>query len=105
MLQLCKDIDGLCLLCCADTLNNISAAMAEGGFLLLYEMTCSVPMFLWGLDARTWTFTDEREYSLWMARPRWHQILKEAGLEMVCEHWCASLTITSSITVWHSCPQ
>jgi fatty acid synthase len=63
--------------------------MTEGGFLLLYEMTCSAPTLLWGLDARTWKFTDEREYGLWMAKPRWHKLLQEAGLTCICEHWCA----------------
>lgn len=74
---------------CAATLSHVFEVMAEGGFLLLYEMTCSVPMLIWGLDERTWTFTDQREYGLWMAKPRWQAILKEAGLEPVCEHWCA----------------
>jgi fatty acid synthase len=67
----------------------VVGALAEGGFLLLYEMTCSVPTLLWGLDARTWTFSDEREYGLWMAKPRWRRILQEAGLTLICEHWFA----------------
>ena len=44
---------------------------------------------MWGLDARTWNFTDEREYGLWMAKPRWRSLLAAAGLTQIAEHWWA----------------
>lgn len=58
-----------------------------------------MPALIWGLDARTWTFTDEREYGLWMAKPRWHKILAQAGLELVCEHWCAFSSLADSLKI------
>lgn len=63
--------------------------LAEGGFLLTYEITRPTACYIWGLDARAWGFNDEREYGLWMSRARWQAALVAAGLVMVAEHWCA----------------
>ena len=65
--------------------------LCAGGFLLFFEFTRPVACFTWGLDARTWNFTDEREYGLWMQRERWHALLADAGLVRVSEHWFAPL--------------
>ncbi len=73
----------------ADTLGHIFAALAPGGFLLMLEMCGVSPANVWGLDARTWAFTDEREYGLWMGKARWHALLDAAGFARVAEHWCA----------------
>ncbi|EIE23140.1 hypothetical protein COCSUDRAFT_47508 [Coccomyxa subellipsoidea C-169] len=72
----------------AETLANVHASLADGGFLLLYETTAAFTTCLWGLDERTWKFTDEREYGLWMAKPRWHRLWAEAGFTQIVEHWC-----------------
>ena len=85
-----------CMWCCAaETLANIHGSLADGGFLLLYETTAAFTTCLWGLDERTWKFTDEREYGLWMAKPRWHRLWTEAGFTQIVEHWCVSVGITS----------
>lgn len=55
--------------------------------MLLYETTAAFTTCLWGLDERTWKFTDEREYGLWMAKPRWHRLWEQAGFTQVVEHW------------------
>jgi hypothetical protein len=47
------------------------------------------PTNMWGLDARCWNFTDEREYGLWISKARWHTLLAQAGFTRVTEHWCA----------------
>lgn len=78
----------------AETLANIHGSLADGGFLLLYETTAAFTTCLWGLDERTWKFTDEREYGLWMAKPRWHRLWTEAGFTQIVEHWCVSFVIT-----------
>ena len=77
---------------CAETLANIHGALAEGGFLMIYETTAAFTCCLWGLDERTWNFTDEREYGLWIAKPRWHALLAAAGFTQVVDHWCAPLS-------------
>ena len=80
-----------CVFCAAaETLANVHGFLADGGFLLLYETTAAFTTCLWGLDERTWKFTDEREYGLWMAKPRWHRLWKEAGFTQIVEHWCAA---------------
>ena len=71
----------------AASLGHIYDALAPGGFLLLYEATDPMPAHLFGLDARTWNFNDEREFGLWIAKPRWRVLLAHAGLTMVSEHW------------------
>ena len=71
----------------AVTLRNISDALAPGGFLLLLELSSALPAAIWGLDARTWAFTDERDYGLWMTKARWRSLLARAGLTSVAEHW------------------
>ncbi len=80
--------------CAAETLANSHGCLADGGFLLLYETTAAFTTCLWGLDERTWKFTDEREYGLWMAKPRWHRLWTEAGFTQVVEHWYVPLRIT-----------
>ncbi|EIE22203.1 ketoacyl-synt-domain-containing protein [Coccomyxa subellipsoidea C-169] len=72
----------------ADALANVHASLADGGFVLLYETTAAFTACLWGLDERTWKFTDEREYGLWIAKPRWHRLWAEAGFTQITEHWC-----------------
>ena len=61
-------------------------ALAPGGFLLLFEGTDDGPAHIFGLDKRIWTYTDEREYALWIPRSRWHKLLAGAGLSLVSEH-------------------
>ena len=63
--------------------------LEPGGFVLFFEITGPLATCIWGLDKRTWTFTDEREFGLWMAKPRWHRILAEAGFQQIRELWCA----------------
>jgi hypothetical protein len=74
---------------CAGALANLAGQLAEGGFLLAYEFTSPTACYVWGLDARTWGFADERDFGLWMSRGRWQAALAAAGLVMVAEHWCA----------------
>ena len=71
----------------AETLANIHGALAPGGFLLIYETTAAYTCCLWGLDERTWGFTDEREYGLWIAKPRWARLMAGAGFTRVIDHW------------------
>lgn len=71
----------------AETLSNIHASLADGGFLMLYETTAAYTTCLWGLDERTWNFTDEREYGLWIAKPRWDRLWADAGFQQVIAHW------------------
>ena len=73
--------------------------IAEGGFLLLSEATRPWTCMLWGLDARSWQFTDEREYGLWISRARWHRLLAAAGLVMVACNKCVRCPCQ-----WHSNP-
>ena len=72
----------------AVTLRHIHKALAPGGFLLLFEAMDETPAHIFGLDERIWTYTDEREYALWIPKRRWHKLLAQAGLSMVAEHWC-----------------
>ncbi|CAK0786732.1 hypothetical protein CVIRNUC_009946 [Coccomyxa viridis] len=72
----------------AETLSNIHGALADGGFVMLYETTAAFTTCLWGLDERTWNFTDEREFGLWIAKPRWDRLWADAGFVQVIAHWC-----------------
>lgn len=54
---------------------------------MLYETTAAYTTCLWGLDERTWNFTDEREYGLWIAKPRWDRLWADAGFQQVIAHW------------------
>jgi len=71
----------------AETLSNIHGSLTDGGFVMLYETTAAYTTCLWGLDERTWNFTDEREYGLWIAKPRWDRLWADAGFEQVIAHW------------------
>lgn len=64
-------------------LKNIYAAIADGGFLCFYEMTCHLPTLLWGLDAQCWQFTDKRDFGLWVGIDTWEKLLAETGFEPV----------------------
>ena len=54
---------------------------------MLYETTAAFTTCLWGLDERTWNFTDEREFGLWIAKPRWDRLWADAGFVQVIAHW------------------
>lgn len=82
---------------CAVGLSNIVDQLADGGFLLAYEITRPFACFAWGLDKRSWEFTDEREFGLWMSRDRWHAQLAAAGLVLVTEHMCAHTRLQKAI--------
>lgn len=71
----------------AETLANIHGSLADGGFLMLYETTAAFTTCLWGLDERTWNFTDKREFGLWIAKPRWDRLWADAGFVQVIAHW------------------
>lgn len=73
----------------AETLENVVEQIADGGFLLLCEAARPWTCLLWGLDARSWAFTDERDYGLWNSCARWHALLAAAGLDMVACNKCA----------------
>ena len=90
---------------CTATLGHISNALAPGGFLLMLEMMSPLAACIWGLDERTWRFTDEREFGLWLAKPRWQRLLREAGLLRVREHWCVlpPCPVISSVACLEQC--
>ena len=69
-------------------LGNAVEQLADGGFLLLSEATQPWVTLLWALDARSWKFTDKREYGLWISRSHWHSLLASVGLMMVAEYQC-----------------
>lgn len=70
-----------CCAPCADTLANVSSALVDGGFLMLFEVTNMVPALLWGLDKQCWQCTDERAYGRWTTVEQWEGLLLAGGFE------------------------
>ena len=71
-----------------ESLRHLADALAPGGFLLLAEATGPLACLLWGLDARCWRATDERDWGLWVSIARWRRLLAAAGLRIIVEHRC-----------------
>lgn len=64
-------------------LESIYTYLKDGSFLVFYEVTSPVALALWGMDARLWSFEDEREYGLWISQESWLKKLKEKGFEVI----------------------
>lgn len=88
----------------AVALRNVRAALAEDGFLLMYEGTSTGPACVWGLDARVWDFADRRDYGPWMSLATWQARLAAAGFKIVASHrhapfqeapWCCAAAVDS----------
>jgi len=66
------------------TLNHISDALNDGGYLLLEEYVSELPIYLWGLDSFIWTTAEcEREHGLWMSNERWMTLFEKANMDLI----------------------
>lgn len=65
----------------AGTLANVSKALVDGGFLMIFEITNMMPALLWGLDKRCWQCSDERAYGQWTTIEQWEGLLLAGGFE------------------------
>lgn len=66
-------------------LSNINDALLDGGFLLLHEYICVLPVLLWGLNDFAWSSDDgaDRDYALWTTKDKWMLLLHNAGFEPI----------------------
>jgi fatty acid synthase len=64
-------------------LESIYTNLKDGSFLIFYEATSPFGLALFAMDARLWSFEDEREYGLWISQESWLKKLKEKGFEVI----------------------
>ncbi len=67
------------------TLQSFYDLMKPGAFMLLFEMTSSWALPLFGLDKSAWNFNDEREFGLWLSHDSWKKLFETVKFKLICD--------------------